>query len=84
MKRKDLALAAFQNAVELEPFFSRAWVNLGNLLDEKGERLAAVQAYRQALEATEKWKDAPLARPEKDLVELSPETVEFVRAELER
>jgi len=70
---RDRAATAFADAVALEPAFARAWLNLGNVLKERGQRDAARAAYRQALRAGKAWVNAPLAPIERDLVDLPPE-----------
>lgn len=42
---------AYRNAIELDPSHSDALVNLGRLLQERGELDAAVALYRRAIEA---------------------------------
>jgi Tfp pilus assembly protein PilF len=47
----DLAAAvSFRDVLRLEPFFHRAWHNLGVVLGAKGDRNGAVAAFRRAAE----------------------------------
>ena len=73
---KDAALADFQRAVELEPNYAAAWVNLGLLLREKGEKTQASSAFQTALKVYNQWKDAQrISDLEKEMVDLPPATV---------
>jgi O-antigen ligase len=81
---KDRAAASFADAVALEPAFARAWLNLGNLLRERGQRQAGLAAYRQALWADREWRRAPLAPVERDLVTLPDEARHFAERQIAR
>ena len=56
----ELAAAAtrFRQAVELEPDYTEAWNNLGNVLALLGQHADAVEAYQQALLVDPHWTDA--------------------------
>lgn len=45
------AIAAFQEALKLEPQFADAWNNLGETYRDQGEMSEAVRCYREALRA---------------------------------
>lgn len=82
---KASALSDFQKAVELEPNYAAAWVNLGLLLKEKGEKAQAHSAFQTALGVFDQWKDAQrISGLEKDMVSLPPATVTFLRKEASR
>src|SRR6267142_2636800 len=49
--RNDEARQAFQQALERDPTYARAWVNLGVLHARTGEMEEARRCYGQALEA---------------------------------
>lgn len=77
---KEGALSDFQRASELEPNYAAAWVNLGLLLKEKGEKIQAHLAFQTALSVYNQWKDAQrISDLEKEMVDLPLTTVEFLR-----
>lgn len=47
------ALTHFQRAVELNPFYVEAWVNLGTVYLSQGDYAGAVKAYNSALEISD-------------------------------
>lgn len=49
-KEYDLAVSAFENAVEKDPNNYYCWNRLGAALAHKGDNLTAIQAYQKALE----------------------------------
>ena len=76
------ALLDFQKAVELEPNYAAAWVNLGLLLKEKGDKSQAHSAFQTALGVYNQWKDAPrISELEREMVSLPPATVAFLEKE---
>jgi tetratricopeptide (TPR) repeat protein len=46
------AHAALQQALRLAPDYAPAWLNLGNLQEERGQRVEAIHSYRQLLART--------------------------------
>lgn len=58
LTRRAEARAAFEHALELQPGFVPALVNLGNLLLEEGEIDAAVLQYESAIRADERYAPA--------------------------
>jgi hypothetical protein len=82
-KEKDGALADFQKVTELEPNYAKAWVNLGNLLQEKRELKEARADHLKALEVYNRWKDADRIDPiEKEMVSLPPPVLTFLQKEV--
>lgn len=85
LKDGDGALADFQKAVELEPYYAAAWANLGFLLRKKGRKAEARSDFQRALEVYGQWKDARRIAPlERQLVDLTPATVKLLRQEVAR
>lgn len=76
------ALASFQRAVELEPSFALAWMNLGLWFKERGSARTARGYFAKALEAHALWKDEDRIDPlERRLVGLTDEQLRFLRKE---
>ena len=50
LEQLDEAIAAYKRAVEIEPSFAVAHVNMANMLKDKGELDDAIASYRRALE----------------------------------
>lgn len=48
LRREDEALAAYQQCLELAPEFLPAMLNLGNLHEDRGDRVAAREVYGRA------------------------------------
>lgn len=48
--RYDLAVEAFEKAIELEPGYARAYFNMGQALAELGRHSEAIDAYNRAIE----------------------------------
>ena len=46
--RDDEAIAAFQEAVKIDPAFTEAWQHLAMLYEKKGESKKALEAFRRA------------------------------------
>lgn len=46
--RDDEAIAAFQEAVRIDPAFTEAWQHLAMLYEKKGESKKAIDAFRRA------------------------------------
>jgi tetratricopeptide (TPR) repeat protein len=46
--KDDEAIAAFQEAVKLNPAYSEAWQNLAALYEKKGDNKKAIDAFRRA------------------------------------
>lgn len=53
----DPAIAAFREAVRLDPDFGAAWLNLGLLLAESGDRPGALVALERAAEIAGPWQE---------------------------
>lgn len=49
LRREDAAESELRAAVELNPDYAPAWLNLGNLLEDRAEREAAVSCYERIL-----------------------------------
>ena len=47
--RFDEAADAFSAAIAIQPDYAQAYVNFGNLLEQRGELPAATERYRNAL-----------------------------------
>jgi Tfp pilus assembly protein PilF len=64
LKRGDPAAAAahLRKAVELDPRYSAAWKLLGKAYEAAGYAQAAMEAYRQGIEAAEAGGDKQAAR----------------------
>src|SRR2546425_12607142 len=58
---KGGALAAYQAALELDPGYVQAWLDLGRLHEAKEEWAEAQEAYERALEALPTFHEAALA-----------------------
>jgi tetratricopeptide (TPR) repeat protein len=56
--RRSDARQAFEDALELQPRFAPALVNLGNLLLEEGELEAAVAQYEAAIRSDDRYAPA--------------------------
>lgn len=56
--RREEARRAFEQALELQPRFAPALVNLGNLLLEQGELDAAVAQYESAIVSDDRYAPA--------------------------
>ncbi len=82
---KQDALSEFQKAVELEPRFAAAWINLGIVLKSENDFSGARAAFQQASDVESRWKNADRIDPlEKQLVSLPPQAMEFLRGELSK
>jgi O-antigen ligase len=80
---QEAALLEFQKSVEKEPNYAAAWVNVGFLLKQRGDGAGSRQAFQKALEVHGQWKNAErIDDLERQMVFLSPETVERVQGEL--
>lgn len=51
------ALAAYREATRLDPGFGAAWLNLGLLLEETGDRPGSLRALRRAAEIAGPWQE---------------------------
>ena len=81
--KREEALYYFIRAAQIERYFPAAEVNAGIICREKGQEVNAREFFKDALEVYSQWKDADRIDPlEKQLVYLSPETVEFLKKEL--
>jgi len=80
------ALVCFTKAVQLEPNFAAAWVNLGfSELEIPGPSLSRAKVYfGKGLSVYDRFKDAPgLSPEEKQLVDLPPREVSRLRTEVQ-
>jgi hypothetical protein len=50
--------AAFRTATRVDPEFAQAWYNLGDLLDDQGRPVAAIECLRKALRVAPNYADA--------------------------
>jgi tetratricopeptide (TPR) repeat protein len=50
LNRHDEAITCFRKAIEIDPKYVRAYINLGNALRDQGKAAQAVAAYRKAVE----------------------------------
>jgi len=81
--RPEWAYREFIHARFSEPNFASAWFLEGKILEEKGEKAEAREAFQSALRVYDQWKGAGRIDPlEKRLVSLPPEAVEFLEKEL--
>ncbi len=74
----------FQKAVELEPNYASAWVNLGYCQKRNpATRAQAQDSFKKALEVYEQWKDDDQMDPlEKEMVSLPPALVLSLQREV--
>ncbi|HSC47397.1 MAG TPA: aspartyl/asparaginyl beta-hydroxylase domain-containing protein, partial [Gammaproteobacteria bacterium] len=54
VRAPDRAARAFKEALRLEPEFTVAWLNMGAVLDETGQRDESLMAYMRAFKSAEK------------------------------
>jgi tetratricopeptide (TPR) repeat protein len=79
------ALLEFETAEEMEPNYAAAWVNAGLLLKAEGEKVQAREYFKKALGIYEQWKNEERIDPlEKQLVDLPPATLDFLKKETAR
>jgi predicted Zn-dependent protease len=56
------AITELRRALEFDPHYSAAWKQLGKLLAESGEAIAASEAYRNGIAAAQKRRDKQAER----------------------
>ncbi len=76
------AVSSLQKAVELEPNYAVAWAKLGFLLKMEGNQGRARQAFQQALQVHETWKDRQLDAPEKPMLAIPDDVMDQIRQEV--
>ena len=79
--QKEEAVSSLQKAVELEPNYAVAWAKLGFLLKMEGNQDQARQAFQQALQVHEAWKDKSIDPPEKPMLAIPDDVINQIRQE---
>ncbi len=79
--QKEEAVSSLQKAVELEPNYAVAWAKLGFLLKMEGSKDQARQAFQQALQVHEAWKDKSIDSPEKPMLAIPDDVINQIRQE---
>jgi tetratricopeptide (TPR) repeat protein len=79
--QKEEAVLSLQKAVELEPNYAVAWAKLGFLLKMTGSQDQARQAFQQALQIHEAWKDKSIDPPEKPMLAIPDDVINQIHQE---
>jgi O-antigen ligase len=81
MGQKQDSIFSLQKAVELEPNYAVAWAKLGFLLKMQGLGDQARQAFREAYQIHEAWKDKPIDPQEKPMLAIPDDVMNQIRLE---